>query len=115
LRELYFSYVLSQILYSERGNYERKKRKLQRVCCRLYPFILLDNKNEGPGNFSGGRSPQWVNHIYLCLYCIVYIFFPHFFYFIAPRSYFSSNIYRIQRVQLQLKDLDENTNIKIVI
>jgi hypothetical protein len=26
------------ILYSERGDYDRKKRKLQRECCRLYPF-----------------------------------------------------------------------------
>jgi hypothetical protein len=43
------------------------------VCCRLYPFILLDNKKEGPGNFSGGRSPHWVNHVYMCLYCIVYL------------------------------------------
>jgi hypothetical protein len=24
-------------------------------------------------NFSGGRSPHWVNHVYLCLYCIVYL------------------------------------------
>jgi hypothetical protein len=30
----------------------------------------LDNKKEGPGNFSGGCSPHWVNHVYLCLYCI---------------------------------------------
>jgi hypothetical protein len=28
---------------------------------------------EGPGNFSCGRIPHWMNHIYLCLYCIVYI------------------------------------------
>jgi hypothetical protein len=73
MRELYCSCVLLQILYYERGDYERKKMRLQRMCCRLYPFILLDNKKEGPGNFSGGCSPQWVNHVYLCLYCIVYI------------------------------------------
>jgi hypothetical protein len=46
MRELYCSCVLLQILYSERGDRERKKRKLQQVCCRLYPFILLDNKKE---------------------------------------------------------------------
>jgi hypothetical protein len=34
---------------------------------------LLDNKKVGLGNFSSGRSPHWVNHIYLCLYCIVYL------------------------------------------
>jgi hypothetical protein len=43
-KEMYYNYVSSRILYSERGYCERKKRKLQRVCCRLYPFILLDNK-----------------------------------------------------------------------
>ena len=26
---------------------ERVKRNLQWLCCRLYPFILLDNKKEG--------------------------------------------------------------------
>jgi hypothetical protein len=72
-----------RILYSERGDCERKKRKLQRVCFRLYPFILLDNKKEGPDNFFGGCSPHWVNHVYLCLYCIVYLLcFISAFYFI---------------------------------
>jgi hypothetical protein len=60
-------------LYSEIGDCERKKRKLQRVCCRLYPFICWIIIKEGPGNFSGGRSPHWVNHVNLCLYCIVYL------------------------------------------
>jgi hypothetical protein len=46
MRELYCGCVLSRILYSERGDCERKKRKLQWVCCRLYPFILLDNKRK---------------------------------------------------------------------
>jgi hypothetical protein len=44
-----------------------------REFCRLYPCILLDNKKEGPSNFSGGCSPHKGNHIYLCLYCIMYI------------------------------------------
>jgi hypothetical protein len=59
-----------------------KKRKLQRVCCRLYPFICWIIIKEGPGNFSGGRSPHWVNHVNLCLYCIVYLLclFPYLFY-----------------------------------
>jgi hypothetical protein len=34
---------------------------------------LLDNEKEGLGNFSGGSSPHSVNHIYLSLYCIVYL------------------------------------------
>jgi hypothetical protein len=40
-------------------------------CCRLYPFICWIITKEGPGNFFGGRSPHWVNHVYLCLSCIV--------------------------------------------
>jgi hypothetical protein len=40
-------------------------------CCRLYPFICWITIKEGPGNFSGGRSPNWVNHVNLCLSCIV--------------------------------------------
>ena len=40
-------------------------------CCRLYPFICWIIIKEGPGNFSSGRSPHWVNHINLCLSCIV--------------------------------------------
>jgi hypothetical protein len=73
MREMYCGYVSLRILYSERGDCERKKRKLQWVCCRLYPFICWIIIKEGPGNFSGGRSPHWVNHVYLCLYCIVYL------------------------------------------
>jgi hypothetical protein len=41
------------------------------ICCRLYPFICWIIIKEGPGNFSGGRSPHWVNHVNLCLSCIV--------------------------------------------
>jgi hypothetical protein len=47
-----------------RGSYSR-------FCCRLYPFICWIIIKEGPGNFSGGRSPHWVNHVNLCLSCIV--------------------------------------------
>jgi hypothetical protein len=39
MREMHCSYVSLKILYFERGDYERKKMKLQHVCCRLYPFI----------------------------------------------------------------------------
>jgi hypothetical protein len=74
MRQLYCDYVSLQILYFDRGVCERKKMKLQWVCCRLYPFILLDNKKEGSSNFSGGCIPHWMNHVYPCLYIIVYIF-----------------------------------------
>jgi hypothetical protein len=85
MREMYSGYVSLRILYYERGDCERKKRKLQRVCCRLYPFIFYIIIKEGPGNFSGGRSPHSVNHIYMCLYCIVYLmcFISAFVLFIA--------------------------------
>jgi hypothetical protein len=62
-------------------------------CCRLYPFICWIIIKEGPGNFSGGRSPHWVNQINLhvsLVLCIFCVFFPHLFYFIAPWSYFSN-------------------------
>jgi hypothetical protein len=29
-----------------------------RAFCRLYPFILLDNKKEGPSNFSSRCIPH---------------------------------------------------------
>jgi hypothetical protein len=60
-------------LYSEIGDCERKKRMLQWVFCRLYPFDCWIIIKKGPGNFFGGHSPHWVNHIYLCLYCIEYL------------------------------------------
>ena len=73
MRALYCGCGWEWILYYERGYCEREKRELQQVCCRLYPFILLDNKKEGPGNFFGVCSPHWVSHVYVCLYYIVYI------------------------------------------
>jgi hypothetical protein len=68
-------------------------------CFRLYPFICWIIIKEGPGNFFGGCSPHWVNHVNLCLYCIVYLlcFVSHLFYFISLRSYFSNNWYQSER------------------
>ena len=40
------------VYYSERGDCERVKRKLQRMCCWLYPFVLMDEIKERTGNFS---------------------------------------------------------------
>jgi hypothetical protein len=40
-------------------------------CCRLYPFICWIIIKEGPGNFSVGCIPHWVNHINMYLSCIV--------------------------------------------
>jgi hypothetical protein len=64
-------------------------------CCRLYPFICWIIIKEGPGNFSGGCSPHWVNHVNLVLcvslvLCVLAhlkvfgcVLFLHLFYFIA--------------------------------
>jgi hypothetical protein len=51
----------------------RERRGSYIGCCRLYPFICWIIIKEGPDNFSSGRSPHWVNHVYLCLYCILYL------------------------------------------
>ena len=48
MRELYYDCVF----YSERGDCERVKSKLQHICCRFYPFGLLDEIKERNGNFS---------------------------------------------------------------
>ena len=61
------------------GDYEREQRILQRICCRLCLFILLDNRKEGLA-IRGGCSPNWVNHVYLCLsgfMCFVCLYFSH--------------------------------------
>jgi len=83
MRELYCGCVLFRILYYERGYCEINKMKLQWVCYRLYPFILLDNKKKGLDNLSSGCIPHWVNHVYLCLYSNVYLlcFISAFFLF----------------------------------
>jgi hypothetical protein len=39
-------------------------------CIPSFCWIII---KKGPGNFSGGRSPHWVNHVNLCLSCIVYL------------------------------------------
>ena len=41
--------------------------------------FLLDNRKEGLA-VQGGHSPNWVNHVYLCLsgfMCFVCFYFPH--------------------------------------
>ena len=44
--------------------------------------FLLDNRKEGLA-IRGGRSPNWVNHVYLCLSGFMYfmcLYFPHILY-----------------------------------
>jgi hypothetical protein len=57
-----------EIVRERRGSYSG-------FCCRLYPFICWIIIKEGPGNFSGGHSPHWVNHVNLSLlYCVSTVF-----------------------------------------
>ena len=78
MRELYYIYIY---LYSEWGRERRlrEKRELQRICCRLYLFILLDNIKGRTGCFCE-HSPNWVNHIYLHLSCFMCLYFCNIFY-----------------------------------
>jgi hypothetical protein len=39
-------------------------------CIPSFCWIIIKKE---PANFSGGRSPHWVNHVNLCLSCIVYL------------------------------------------
>jgi hypothetical protein len=92
-------------LYSERGDRERKKRKLQHgFYCRLYPFICWIIIKEGPGNFSGGRSPHWVNHVNLCLSCIVYLlcFVSAFFLFYCSTIHYIEFPHQMRKFLLNL-------------
>jgi hypothetical protein len=60
----------------KRGSYNRHVVG----CITSLCWIII---KEGPINFSGGCSPHWVNHVYLCLYFIVYLmcFISYFFLF----------------------------------
>jgi hypothetical protein len=59
-----FGILREETVRERRGSYSG-------FCCRLYPFICWIIIKEGHDNFSGGRSPHWVNHVNLCLSCIV--------------------------------------------
>jgi hypothetical protein len=52
-------------------------------CIPSFCWIII---KEGPRNFSGGHIPHWVNHVYLCLYYIVYIlcFISAFLFYFVP-------------------------------
>ena len=73
--------LIEETVRERRGSYNG-------FCYRLYPFICWIIIKEGPGNFSGGRSPHWVNHVNVCLSCIVYLlcFFSIFVLFLLLRG-----------------------------
>ena len=67
---------------SEKRDSKRVKRKLHWMCCRLYPFVLLDKIKERTSNFSMHIAQiGWT--MYICLFFISFfcILFPHLFYF----------------------------------
>jgi hypothetical protein len=39
-------------------------------CIPSFCWIII---KKGPGNFSSGRSPHWVNHVNMCLSYIMYL------------------------------------------
>jgi hypothetical protein len=73
MREMYCGYVRWRVLYSERGDYEREEEVTAGFVVGCIPSFFWMIIKKGPGNLSGGRSPHWVNHINLCLSCIVYL------------------------------------------
>jgi hypothetical protein len=71
MREMYCGYVDGEYCILREETVRERRGSYSGFCCRLYPFICWIIIKEGPGNFSGGRSPHWVNHVNLCLSCIV--------------------------------------------
>jgi hypothetical protein len=71
MREMYCGYVDGEYCILREETVRERRGSYNGFCCRLYPFICWIIIKEGPGNFSGGRSPHWVNHVNLCLSCIV--------------------------------------------
>ena len=45
-------------------------------------FILLDNRKEGLA-VRGGCIPNWVNHVYLCLFTFMFFMFLYFPYILC--------------------------------
>ena len=79
-----------RILYYVRGNYERNKRKLQWVCCRLYPFICWIIKMKDLAiSLVDVAHTRWTAYIGVSIVlCIFYVLFPHLFLF-----YFSTILF----------------------
>jgi hypothetical protein len=73
MREMYCAMYDGEYCILREETMRERRGSYNKFCCRLYPFICWIIIKEGPGNFSGGRSPHWVNHVNLCLSCIVYL------------------------------------------
>ena len=75
---------ITVVYYSERRDCERAKRKLQHICCRLYPFGLLDEIERIGNCFVDVAQIGWTTYICVSvLFALFCILFPHLFYCFA--------------------------------
>ena len=63
---------------TERDNVRDNRGYYSRSVVGFVSSFLLDNRKEGLV-VQGGRSPNWVNHVYLCLFGFMCFFFLYFF------------------------------------
>ena len=64
---------------TERETVRENRGYYSRSVVGFVSSFLLDNRKEGLA-VRGGRSPNWVNHVYLCLsgfMCFVCLYFPY--------------------------------------
>ena len=74
---------MTMYYFYERGDYERVKRKLHWMCCRLYPFILLDKIKKGL-EISSWMWPKLAEpHISVSLFLLHFSMFYFCIYFIS--------------------------------
>jgi len=63
----------------ERDTVRENRGYYNRYAVGFVSSFLLDNRKEGLAVW-GGNSPNWVNHVYLCLsgfMCLGCLYFPH--------------------------------------
>jgi hypothetical protein len=58
MREMYWAMDSGEYCILREETVRERRGSYNRFCCRLYPFICWIIIKEGPGNFSGGRSPH---------------------------------------------------------
>ena len=82
MRVFYCGYVLICVFSdreTERETVRENRGYYSESAVGFVSSILLDNIKEGQAVW-GGRSPNWVNHVYLCLsgfMCFVCLYFLH--------------------------------------
>ena len=77
---IYEGIVLWLCIISKRRDCERAKRKLQRICYRLYPFSLLDEIRKD-WQIVDVAQIGWTTYIFVSILFVFFcILFPHLFY-----------------------------------